>query len=102
MRSRTEPEPCCSCFSPPGICDAAKAVRRPRPYHYRPIRRTKEFEDFRRSLHRRDFMTRFSTFTAMSVVACGLCFGAPRPETSTYVDGNVTSLKPNTGGTLGV
>jgi len=26
--------------------------------------------------------------------------GAPRPETSTYVDGNVSTLKPNTGGTL--
>ncbi len=26
--------------------------------------------------------------------------GAPRPESSTYVDGDVASLKPNTGGTL--
>jgi hypothetical protein len=32
--------------------------------------------------------------------ACLVVSGAPRPETSTYVDGNVSSLKPNTGGTL--
>jgi hypothetical protein len=32
--------------------------------------------------------------------ACVAVSGAPRPETSTYVDGNVSSLKPNTGGTL--
>jgi hypothetical protein len=32
--------------------------------------------------------------------ACLAVSGAPRPETSTYVDGNVSSLKPNTGGTL--
>ena len=32
--------------------------------------------------------------------ACIAVSGAPRPETSTYVDGNVSSLKPNTGGTL--
>ncbi|HEY1755383.1 MAG TPA: hypothetical protein VGG72_08295 [Bryobacteraceae bacterium] len=38
-----------------------------------------------------------------AVVSLFLCIavsGAPRPETSTYVDGNVSSLKPNTGGTL--
>ena len=35
------------------------------------------------------------------VLACGLTYAAsPRPETTTYVDGNVTTLKPNTGGTL--
>jgi hypothetical protein len=33
-------------------------------------------------------------------LACIVVSGAPRPETSTYIDGNVSSLKPNTGGTL--
>jgi hypothetical protein len=36
----------------------------------------------------------------LTAFACMAVFGAPRPETSTYVDGNVSSLKPNTGGTL--
>ena len=36
----------------------------------------------------------------LTVLAGGLLSAAPRPETSTYVDGNVSSLKPNTGGTL--
>jgi hypothetical protein len=50
-------------------------------------------------------MTKTSCFAAFGVLACGLlvsgsAFGAPRPETSTYVDGNVSTLKPNTGGTL--
>lgn len=35
-----------------------------------------------------------------AVLGVALAYGSPRPETSTYVDGNVTSLKPNTGGTL--
>jgi hypothetical protein len=39
-------------------------------------------------------------FAALVLLSGSLMFGAPRPETSTYVDGNVTSLKPNTGGTL--
>ena len=38
--------------------------------------------------------------TALLLLACGLAFGAGRPENSTYVDGNVAALKPNTGGTL--
>ena len=38
--------------------------------------------------------------TALLILGCGLVFGAPRPENSTYVDGNVAALKPNTGGTL--
>ncbi len=42
-------------------------------------------------------MTKIAAFVLFSV---SLTFGAPRPETSTYVDGNVSSLKPNTGGTL--
>jgi hypothetical protein len=33
-------------------------------------------------------------------LTCIAVSGAPRPETSTYVSGNVASLKPNTGGTL--
>jgi len=50
-------------------------------------------------------MTKISCFAAFGVLACGLlvspsAFGAPRPETSTYIDGNVSTLKPNTGGTL--
>ncbi len=35
-----------------------------------------------------------------AVLGVAFAYGAPRPETSTYVDGNVTALKPNTGGTL--
>lgn len=45
-------------------------------------------------------MTRTASFAALGVLACGFVLGAPRPETSTYVDGNVAALKPNTGGTL--
>ena len=45
-------------------------------------------------------MTKISCLAAFGVLACGLTFGAPRPETSTYIDGNVSTLKPNTGGTL--
>ncbi len=45
-------------------------------------------------------MTRTAFFAALSLLACGCMFGDPRPETSTYVDGNVAALKPNTGGTL--
>ena len=36
----------------------------------------------------------------LAALTCIVLTGAPRPETSTYVDGNVSSLKPNTGGTL--
>jgi hypothetical protein len=36
----------------------------------------------------------------LAAFACLAVSGAPRPETSTYIDGNVSSLKPNTGGTL--
>jgi hypothetical protein len=45
-------------------------------------------------------MTRTAFFAALGLLACGIVFGAPRPETTTYVDGNVAALKPNTGGTL--
>ncbi len=45
-------------------------------------------------------MTRTASFAALGILACGCVLGAPRPETSTYIDGNVAALKPNTGGTL--
>jgi hypothetical protein len=46
-------------------------------------------------------MTKIGCFSALTLLACGLSFGAPpRPELSTYVDGNIAALKPNTGGTL--
>jgi hypothetical protein len=37
---------------------------------------------------------------SLAVFSCIAVSGAPRPETSTYVSGNVAALKPNTGGTL--
>lgn len=33
-------------------------------------------------------------------IVCGTAFAASRAETTTYVDGNVTGVSPNTGGTL--
>ena len=37
----------------------------------------------------------------LTLFVCGAIYAAsPRPEASTYVDGNVSSLKPHTGGTL--
>jgi hypothetical protein len=45
-------------------------------------------------------MTRTIILASLSLALCALASGASRPETSTYVDGNVASLKPNTGGTL--
>ncbi|SRR5579883_3498297 len=45
-------------------------------------------------------MTSIPRFTAFAIVACGLSFAAPRPEASIYIDGNISALKPNTGGTL--
>jgi hypothetical protein len=39
-------------------------------------------------------------FASLSLAACTLVSAANRPETSTYVEGNVPALKPNTGGTL--
>lgn len=45
-------------------------------------------------------MTRTILFVSLSMAACALVQGANRPETSTYVEGNVATLKPNTGGTL--
>jgi hypothetical protein len=45
-------------------------------------------------------MTRIPSFAAWTVLACATAFAASRAETSTYVDGNLTGVSPNTGGTL--
>lgn len=45
-------------------------------------------------------MTRTILLASLGVALSALAAGANRPETSTYVDGNVAALKPNTGGTL--
>jgi hypothetical protein len=45
-------------------------------------------------------MIKTALLTSFAALACIAVSGAPRPETSTYIDGNVSSLKPNTGGTL--
>ena len=36
----------------------------------------------------------------LSALACGSLFAAVRPETATYVSGNLTGVSPNSGGTL--
>src|ERR1700691_4850325 len=45
-------------------------------------------------------MTRIPSFAAWTILACATAFAASRAETSTYVDGNLTGVSPNTGGTL--
>ncbi|HEY4363202.1 MAG TPA: hypothetical protein VGN17_19690 [Bryobacteraceae bacterium] len=45
-------------------------------------------------------ITRTVLFASLAMSACALLSAANRPETSTYVEGNVPTLKPNTGGTL--
>jgi hypothetical protein len=46
-------------------------------------------------------MIRITSLAALGVLACGLALGADsRAETTTYVDGNLTGVAPNTGGTL--
>jgi hypothetical protein len=45
-------------------------------------------------------MTRTTFFAAWTVLACATAFAASRAETTTYVDGNLTGMSPNTGGTL--
>jgi len=45
-------------------------------------------------------MTRIPSFAAWTVLACATVFAASRAETTTYVDGNLTGVSPNTGGTL--
>jgi hypothetical protein len=43
---------------------------------------------------------RIISVLTISVLACGAALAEPRPETATYVDGNVTGVSPHTGGTL--
>lgn len=45
-------------------------------------------------------MIKTALVISLGALSCIAVSGAPRPETSTYVSGNVSSLKPNTGGTL--
>jgi hypothetical protein len=45
-------------------------------------------------------MTRIPSFAAFTVLACATAFAASRAETTTYVDGNLTGISANTGGTL--
>ncbi len=45
-------------------------------------------------------MMRTLSLFALGVLASSAAFGAPRPETTTYVDGNLKDVSPNTGGTL--
>src|SRR5580698_8934876 len=45
-------------------------------------------------------MTRIPSLAASTVIACTTVFAATRAETTTYVDGNLTGVSPNTGGTL--
>ncbi len=45
-------------------------------------------------------MRRIPSFAALTVLACATVFAASRAETTTYVDGNLTGVSPNTGGTL--
>ena len=45
-------------------------------------------------------MTRTPSLAAWTILACATAFAASRAETSTYVDGNLTGVSPNTGGTL--
>src|SRR5271170_8479523 len=44
----------------------------------------------------------FSTMAIAALAVAGSCtaFAAARAETTTYVDGNLTGVSPNTGGTL--
>jgi hypothetical protein len=45
-------------------------------------------------------MIKTALVISLAGLSCIAVSGAPRPETSTYVSGNVAALKPNTGGTL--
>ena len=45
-------------------------------------------------------MTRLPSFAAWTVLACATAFAASRAETTTYVDGNLSGISANTGGTL--
>src|SRR5262249_51267070 len=65
--------------------------------HFRGLKEERRPAD---SIRERSFMTRIASLTAFAIIICGFSYGAPRPEASTYVDGNISALKPNTGGTL--
>lgn len=45
-------------------------------------------------------MTRTTSLAAWTVLACMTAFAASQAETTTYVDGNLAGVSPNTGGTL--
>jgi hypothetical protein len=45
-------------------------------------------------------MTRIPSFAALTALAAVTAFAASRAETTTYVDGNLTGVSRNTGGTL--
>jgi hypothetical protein len=45
-------------------------------------------------------MIKTALLASLTAFSCIAVSGAPRPETSTYIEGTVSSLKPNTGGTL--
>src|ERR1700756_818891 len=45
-------------------------------------------------------MTRITSLLVSAAVLCGTAFGASRAESTTYVEGNLTGIAPNTGGTL--
>src|SRR6266851_3669169 len=45
-------------------------------------------------------MTRITSLLASAALLCGAAFGGSRSESTTYVDGNITGVSPNTGGTL--
>jgi hypothetical protein len=45
-------------------------------------------------------MTRITSFLALGALACAAAIGAAPPQTTTYVDGNLTGIAPNTGATL--
>jgi hypothetical protein len=45
-------------------------------------------------------MTRITSLLTSAAFLCGAAFAASRAESTTYVDGNLIGISPNTGGTL--
>lgn len=43
---------------------------------------------------------RITSFAVLTLLACGAAFAGSRSETTTYVDGNLTGISPDTGATL--
>src|SRR5579862_3351587 len=70
--------------------------------HHSPLTSTKASSGLKLPCRATDHfdMTRFTSFLTLAAFAAVLSFGAPRPEATTYVDGNLPNLTPNTGGTL--